>query len=126
MTGLALSKSSSVAADHDGEHAVLRAGLAAGDRRVEEAEAARRRLLGELARDLGRSRGVVDVDRRPSSCRRRRRSWPIVTVAQIVVIADAGEDEILAGGRLGGVAANAPPMLARPIARRAPRCGCRR
>ena len=39
----ALSKSACVAADHHGQHAVLGAGLAAGDRRVEKAEAALRR-----------------------------------------------------------------------------------
>ena len=41
MTGFALSKILRVAADHDGELAVLGARLAAGDRRVEEADALR-------------------------------------------------------------------------------------
>ena len=40
MTGFALVEGRLVAADHDGQRAVLGAGLAAGDRRVEEAEAA--------------------------------------------------------------------------------------
>ena len=40
MTGFAASKIGLVAADHDGELAVLGARLAAGDRRVEEADAA--------------------------------------------------------------------------------------
>ena len=49
-SGLAASKSSAVAADHDRQRGVDRAGLAAGDRGVEEPEALRRGLLGELGR----------------------------------------------------------------------------
>src|SRR5690606_40718918 len=52
-----------LAAAHDGEGAVDRTRFAAGYRRVDEAEPAFGGDRGELARDFGRSRGVVDVDR---------------------------------------------------------------
>ena len=53
-------------------------------------------------------------------------SGPVVTCAQVVVVADAGEDEI---GALGGLRAasapTAPPILGQPSAPPWPRCGCR-
>ena len=61
--GLGLGEVLGVAADHERELAVLGAGLAAGHRRVEEADAA---LLGgrvELARDRGRGGGVIHKHR---------------------------------------------------------------
>ena len=88
-----------VAAAHHGEHAVLGAGLAARNRRVDEVEAALLRFGMKLARDLGRGRGVVDHDRALA-----RAGEDAVLAehhfAQIVVVADAGHDEILALGRL--------------------------
>ena len=97
-----------VAAAHDRQHAVLRAGLAAGDGTVDEFEAG---LLGgriQLARDVGGSGGVVDEGRALLHAGKgavgadRDR-------AQIVVVADAAHHEILAlGGGLrgrGGLAA---------------------
>jgi hypothetical protein len=84
-----------LAAAHHGEHAVLRAGLSARDRRVDEAEPELAAAACEFARDLGGGRGVVDEDPRPSPCRRKRRPFPRGDGAQVVVVADAGEDEVL-------------------------------
>src|SRR5262249_12853654 len=83
-----------VAAAHDGEHAVLRTRLTAGNRRVDEIDAANLRLLIKLARDFGRGGGVIDYD-----CAFADAGENAVLAehdfAQIVVIADAGHDEIL-------------------------------
>ena len=82
-----------IAADHHRERAVLGAGLAARDRRVERAGAA---LCGgrmQLAGDAGRGRGVVD-EHGAGPKRLKRAVWPERHRAEIVVIADAGEDEI--------------------------------
>ncbi len=77
--------------------AVLGAGLAAGDRRVDEIEAALFRFRIELAGDLGGCGGVVDEHRAlfhagEGAVGTERH------LAQIVVIADAGHDEILSFG----------------------------
>ncbi len=97
-----------VAAAHDSEHAVLGAGLAAGDGAVDEFEAGFLRGGVELAGDVGRRRGMVDEGRallyagKGAVGADRDR-------AQIVVIADAAHHEILALGgglwRRGGLAA---------------------
>ena len=62
-----------VAAAHDGEDALLGAGLAAGDRRVDEGGAPRRGGLGQLAGDGGGGGGVVDEDGALLQRPRRRR-----------------------------------------------------
>src|SRR5207249_9473840 len=49
-----------IAAAHDGEDAVFGAGLTPRDGRVDESEAALRRLSVEFACDLSRSGGVID------------------------------------------------------------------
>jgi hypothetical protein len=51
-----------VAAAHHGEHAVLGAGLAAGDRGIDKVQAQRSGLGVQLARHLGRGGGVVHED----------------------------------------------------------------
>ena len=103
-----------IAAAHHGEHAVLGAGLAAGDRRVDEIEAA---LLGfrmQLARDLGRGGGVVHehralLDAMEGAVRPERH------LAQVIVVADAAHDEVLAFGRLFRRRRLASPVLAHPF-----------
>ena len=88
-----------IAAAHHREHAVFGAGLAAGNRGVDEIEAAPFRLGMKFARDCRRRGGVVDHDRGlPSAC-----EYAVLAqhhLAQIVVIADAGKHEILARCRL--------------------------
>jgi hypothetical protein len=103
-----------IAADHDGQHAVLGAGLAAGHRRVEEGEARLARSFVQLARDLGRGGGVVDED----GTLLHRGEGAVGTGgdrAQIIVIADAGEDEVLAFGSLGRRQRQLAAMLGHPL-----------
>ena len=100
-----------VAAAHHCEHAVLGAGLAAGDRRVDEIEAAPFGFGVQFACDLRRRGGVIDDDRAFA----RAGEHAVLTehhFAQVVVVADAGHDEILAFGRLFGVGTLLPPNCA--------------
>ena len=103
-------------AAHHGEHPVLGAGLAAGDGRIDEREAALLRLGGKLAGDLGRSGGVIHEHRAllhpmEGAVGSQR------DLAQVVVVADAAHDEVLAFGcRFGGWRA-APLMLGNPLLR---------
>ena len=60
---LGLGEGFGIAADHHGEHAVLRAGLAAGDGRIEKMRAAAGGGIVKLAGDVGRGGGVVDEHR---------------------------------------------------------------
>ena len=82
-----------VAADHDGQRAVLRPGLAARYRSVEKGDAARAGRGVELARHLGRGGRVIDEGRAGAHAlegavlARRHR-------AQVIVVADAAEDEV--------------------------------
>ena len=88
-----------LAAAHHREHAVLGAGLAAGDRRVDEFKAAFLCLGMKFARDLGRGGGVIDHD----GARPHAGEYALLAqhhLAQIVVVADAGHDEVLACRRL--------------------------
>ncbi|MEZ5627894.1 MAG: hypothetical protein R3E34_10265 [Rhodocyclaceae bacterium] len=55
-------RSAAASPPHGGEHAVLRTGLAAGHRRVDELQAQRLGRGRQLARHIGRGRGVVDKD----------------------------------------------------------------
>ena len=103
------------AAAHHRQHAVFRAGLAAGHRRIDELESSLGRRGVELARDLGGSRGVVDEGRAflhagegAVGAERDR--------AQIIVVADAAHHEILAFGgglrrRRGAAAELVGPFL---------------
>ena len=89
-----------VAPDHHRQHAVLRASLSARHRRVEEGRALGLGRAIELARDVGRSGGVVDEHRAGL----QRREGAVLAGghrAQIVVVADACEHEIGVLGRLG-------------------------
>jgi hypothetical protein len=94
-------------AAHHRQRAVLGAGLAAGHRRVDAFEAAFFRRGVQLARDFGRRRGVIDehfaLGHAGEGAVRPKRH-----LAQVVVIADAAHDEILAFGcglgRAGGLA----------------------
>ncbi len=65
-----------LAAAHDGEHAILGAGLATGDRRIDEAEAEGLGLGLKLTRDIGRS-GVLSMKTAPFAMAgtRRRDRW---------------------------------------------------
>ena len=86
-----------VAAAHHREHAVLGAGLAAGDRRIDEVEAALFRFGVQFPRNRSRCRGVVDHDRAfAHACEHAVGTEH--DFAQIVVIADAGHHEVLARG----------------------------
>ena len=88
-----------LAAAHDGQHAVFGAGLAAGDRRIDETAATGAGGGVEFAGNFGAGRGVVDQDG----------AWLHSgkdavgaggDLAQVVVVADAGEDEIGVARRL--------------------------
>ena len=85
-------------AAHDGELAVDRARLAARNRRIDEAES---RLLGlrlQLARQIGRGRGVVDEDR----ALLHAGEGAVLAVddrTHVVVVADAAEHDVAVLGR---------------------------
>ena len=111
---LGLVESLLLAADHDRQRAVLRARLAAGDRRVERCEAACLGLFGKLARDFGGSRRVVDIDRALAH-RLEAAVGADRHGAQVVVVADAGEDEVLAFGGFAGGLRECAAMLGRPL-----------
>ena len=90
-----------LSAHHDREHTVDRARFAAGYRRVHEAEAALRRVCRQLLRDAGRRGSVIDENgagahplEGTAGADRHR--------AHVVVVADAGEDDLVADGRFGG------------------------
>src|SRR4029453_12639900 len=105
-----------IATAHDGEHAVLGAGLAAGDGRIDETEAALLRLRVELAGDFRGGRCVVDehgaaLDAVEGAIRAKRH------LAQIVIVANAAHDEVLALGRGFGCRCAAPAVLCNPFLR---------
>src|SRR5688572_9921788 len=83
----------SLAADHDGELAVLGAGLPARYRRVEAVNAALQAGRSDLARDVGRCRRVVAKDgsrahRRDDTVRAER------DLAHIWIVTDADEHDL--------------------------------
>ncbi|MPL79213.1 hypothetical protein SDC9_25088 [bioreactor metagenome] len=101
------------AAAHHRQHAVLGPRLPARDRRVDKAKAHLSGQRRQFARDLGRHRGVVDEDRvRPHA----GESALVAETdgAQVVVIADAGHDEIGARGGRGRRGRGAPAMARHP------------
>jgi 3-hydroxyisobutyrate dehydrogenase len=91
-----------------GEARKTGASLTAGHRRVDEGEPALLGLGVELARNLGRGGGVVDEDRALAHAGEGA-VGPERHFAQVVVVADAAHDEVLAVRgflrRLGGLAA---------------------
>ena len=87
-----------LAAAHHGELAVLGARLAARHRRVDEVDAVLLALRMELARDVGRGGGVVVEDRALAHAG----EGAVVAQhdrAQVVVVADAAEHDLLALAR---------------------------
>ena len=102
------------ATHHDGQPAVFGARLAAGNRRVEKAQAA---LCGEPVQFAGqgrRGRGVVD------QYRFGRHGGQYAGIAQhhraqVVVVADAGEHQFRVPGRLGGAGGTAPAVALDPL-----------
>jgi hypothetical protein len=81
------------AAAHDGELAVLGPGLSAGHRRVDEMKVERLRFGGKLAGDMGGDGGVIDEDRALGHAR----EGPVrasADLGEVVVVADAGHDEV--------------------------------
>jgi hypothetical protein len=115
-----------VAAAHDGERAVLRAGLAARDGRVDEVQAERLRRLRQFARHVGRGGGVVDE----GGALLHAGEGAVVAQhhgAQVVVVADAAEHDVGAGrgfARGRCVAARAR-RIRRPTPATWRACGCR-
>src|SRR5262249_4171147 len=87
-----------IATAHDGQRAVLGAGLAAGHRRVNELETALPGGRIELARDIGRRGRVID-ERRALLHPGKRAIRAERDRTQIVVIADTAHHEVLALGR---------------------------
>jgi hypothetical protein len=82
-------------AAHDDELAVLGPCLTSGNRRVDPADTRRTGDFGQLTRDNCRNRGVIDEDAALGHARQRA----ILAQhhrAQIVIIADAGHDELRA------------------------------
>ena len=78
-----------VAADHDRERRVLRSGLAAGDRRVEEPEPFLGGDLGELRGHVGADAREVDDER----ARRRRREHPVVSGEDSLHVGRVGDHD---------------------------------
>jgi hypothetical protein len=107
------------AAAHDRECAILRPRLAAGDRRVDGADAALRAGGEELAGDHGRRGGVVDEEAAGSE----PGEGPLLAQghgAQVVVVADAGKGHL---GALGGGARRRGARTAMPSMLRDPGLG---
>src|SRR5215213_3603876 len=103
-----------VSAAHDGQHAVLRSRLAAGDRSIDEADALRSGDLVELPRDLRRRGGVIDENRarfhgREGAVRSQR------YLPQVVVVADACEHDLLSLGSPARRRGRATAVLGRPL-----------
>ena len=113
-----------LAADHDRELAVLGAGLAAGDRRVEEVAAPCPSPPRAISRATSAEAVVWSTKMAPLPCRRRRRRRPD-DAAHVVVVADAGEDDLGALGRLGRRRGGLAAMRRDPVLAPWPRCGCR-
>ena len=88
-----------VTAAHHREHAVLGAGLAAGNRRIDEFEVALYCLGVQFARDGRRRRSMIDHHRAFFHAGKNAGAAKH-DLAQIVVVADAGKHEILAVGGL--------------------------
>ena len=109
-TGRARSTSAALAADHDRERPVAGADVAAGDRRVEEADAARRRLRGELA---GQRRGDgAHVDHQ--GARARRGDRPVGTAEDLAerrVVAEDRDQDVGLGRHRGRPVGAARPGL---------------
>ena len=82
-----------IAADHDRQLAILRPGLPAGHRRIEEAHALVVREVGDGARHLRRSRRMVD-EYRPLPHPGKGAKFAQGDAAKIIVVADAGEHEL--------------------------------
>ena len=90
-----------VAAAHHGQHAVLRARLAAGDGRIDAGDAAVPAFRVKFARKVGGSGGVVHINRaRPDAG--EDAVIAVNDAAHIVVIAHAGEHDVRARRRLAG------------------------
>ena len=105
-----------VAAAHDAELAVDGAGLAARDRRVDEADAALFRLCMNFPGDSGRRRRVIDENRAALHARQGA-VVPVDDGAHVVVVADAHHHEVAI---LGGVARRCgvfSAVLFRPLLR---------
>jgi hypothetical protein len=111
MTGSARCIGALVAAAHHDELAVDRARLPARDRRIHEADL---RGIGggvHLARDRGRDGGVIDEDR-PAPHAREGAVGAGADAPQVVVVADAGHDELGPRRRLARGARHRPPCSA--------------
>ena len=105
-----------VAAAHDREDAILRACLAAGDGCVDEVDALGLGGVGKLAGDFGAGSGIVDQNgaslHAGSGAGVSERDG-----AEVIIIADAGEDEVGVPGGFGGSGGGAPTMFLRPFLR---------
>src|SRR5690606_17411336 len=97
-----------IAACHHRELAVLCTRLTAGNGSIDEVKAALLRLRRQLARDFGGGGGVVD-EHHAGTCRGEGAVGTGAHVAQVVVVTDAQEYEVLpfcrGGRRRGGVSA---------------------
>ena len=105
-----------IAAAHHGQRAVLRAGLPAGHRRIDEGHALRLRLGVQFARNGRRGGRVVDEDRALLHARERA-VWSEHDGAQIVVVADAGENEIAIRHRLARRRRGCAAVFRNPVPR---------
>ncbi len=103
-----------VATAHDGEDAILGAGLTARYRRIDETKTATLGFGMQLARNTGRCGGVVDEH----GTRLHGMEGAFSSnghLPQIVVIADAGEDEIGIGCRRAGCCSRGAAMGGLPF-----------
>ena len=103
-----------VTAAHNGEDAVLRPGLAAGDRRIDAGDAAFSAFRVKLARKVGGSGGVVHIHRaRPDAG--EDAVIAVNDAAHVIVVADAGEHDVRAFRRLAGRCGGAASMRGGPV-----------
>ncbi len=103
-----------VAAAHHGQGPVLGAGLAARHRRVDGIKSALAGSRVKLAGDLGRCRGVID-EYCASGNAVKRAVCPERDLAQVMVVADAGHDEILTLGGGPRCRRRTPAELRHPL-----------
>ena len=111
---------------HHAESAVLGSRLAAGDGRVDEADAVLSRALAKSSRATSAEAVVWSTKIAPFFMPAKAPRLAERHGAQVVVVADAGEDDL--GSRRPPRPASAPsvPRSAPPMPRPCGVCGCRR
>ena len=124
MTGSASSKAASVAAEHDGQHAVLGAGLATGDRRIEETGSPALAAAASSSRATSAEAVVLSIKIAPLLHPAKAPSAPIVTERRSSSLPTQEKTKSWPSAAACGVGAVLPPICS-THSRPWPRCGCR-